>query len=173
MSSSRAYCAMVCKYGGLDLMHFLDGPCPRFGSCHLRSRPAVSVRSTFSFGDSVLEPVDLGTLDIFEPLLAAMLETAETTEALLGRAQATVRDVVDLLVPAEFRGPVIPLLAEQVARSFAGGSASLDAEIIGQAARSVVTDPVSWSDWASPADTLQQLKQLWHVLVRFGAPVRT
>jgi len=25
-----------------------------------------------------------------------------------------------------------------------------------------------WRDWASQADTLQHLKQLWHVLVHYG-----
>jgi hypothetical protein len=72
-------------------------------------------------------------------------------------------------VPPEFRGPAIPVIAERIAREFGGGSVRLDAELIGRAARSVVTDPGNWQDWDTPAETLQRIKQLWHVLIRYGA----
>ena len=71
-------------------------------------------------------------------------------------------------VPAEFRGPAIPVIAQRIAREFGGGSSRLHAELIGRAARSVVTDPDRWRDWDTPAETLQRIKQLWHVLVQFG-----
>nr|WP_240944286.1 DUF3626 domain-containing protein [Micromonospora thermarum] len=44
------------KYGGLNLLDHPDGACPRFGSCHLRLRPEALARSTFTFGDSHLDP---------------------------------------------------------------------------------------------------------------------
>jgi hypothetical protein len=73
-------------------------------------------------------------------------------------------------VPPEFRGPAIPVIAARIAREFGGGSPRLHAELIGRAARSVVTDPDDWQDWDTPEETLQRIKQLWHVLVRYGAP---
>ena len=48
------------------------------------------------------------------------------------------------------------------------GHTLVDAALIGRAARSVVDEHGQWSDWGTPAETLQLLKYLWHVLVRYG-----
>lgn len=64
-------------------------------------------------------------------------------------------------VPGDFRGPAMPPLAARIARN-----GHIDAATIGDAARDVAGD---WSD-AAGVSTLQQLKLLWHVLVRFGRP---
>lgn len=234
------------KYGGLNLMSYPDGPCPRFGSCHLRLRHEVLGRTTFSFGDSYTEPRDLGTIDAFDSVLAGLAEATRSTGIALGRAGMSVESLVEVIreqppardgvanpqgrslddyieaqvhgpvelatdaetivadpsfrgteigrllgetarryelglswhvgfeldaadVPPEFRGPAIPVIAERIAREFGGGSVRLDAELIGRAARSVVTDPGNWQDWDTPAETLQRIKQLWHVLIRYGA----
>jgi hypothetical protein len=233
------------KYGGLNLMQHPDGPCPRFGSCQLRLRQVVLARTTFSFGDSVTEPRDLGTLDAFDSVLAGLIEAVNSTGAALGRPGMSVTSLVEVLrsaprdpagaprdqgrslddyieaqvhgwvelksdaeaivadpsfqgaeiertldetarryqldlrwhagfelvaadVPSEFRGPAIPVIAERIAREFGGGSSRLHAELIGRAARSVVTDPARWQDCGTPAETLQKIKQLWHVLVQYG-----
>ncbi|MGW5669040.1 DUF3626 domain-containing protein [Micromonospora sp. NPDC003776] len=74
------------KYGGLNLLDHPDGACPRFGSCHLRLRPEVLARATFCFGDSHLEPTEFGTLDVFEPVLAALLTATADTGVSLGVA---------------------------------------------------------------------------------------
>jgi hypothetical protein len=240
------------KYGGLDLVGHLDGPCPRYGSCHLRLRRGVLFRSTFSFGDSVTSPTAVGTIEAFVPVLAALLAAAEagghssvvaSCNTVLGLTDPTVASLVDRLVgtsqtppapgralddyieaqihgpvrlhrdveglvadpsfrgtqvgsqldalaqrhhlelrwndgfelaatdvPAEFRGPAIPRLAERVAAEFGDGSGRLNAEIIGRAAQSVVTEPNRWVAWGDAAEALQQIKRLWHVLVNFGAP---
>ncbi|WP_245712914.1 DUF3626 domain-containing protein [Micromonospora nigra] len=232
------------KYGGLNLLDHPDGACPRFGSCHLRLRPHVLTRATFSFGDSHLGPADLGTVERFEPVLAALLAATAATGTCLGRPGTDVRTLVRHLlrsgeptgdlpgralddyveaqvhgelrldrdveclvvdpsfrgtrvgatlaeaarrhdlplrwhagfalpvdaVDAEFRGPDIPPLAVRVHREFGRPGAPLDAALIGLAAGSVVTEPDRWADRGPAAFTLQQLKQLWHVLVRFGTP---
>lgn len=235
------------RYGGLNLLDHPDGACPRFGSCHLRLRPEVLGRATFCFGDSHLGPKELGTLDVFEPVLAALLEaTAETgislgvagmdTETLLrtlvrrreresarpgaaGRALddyieaqihgelSLARDVEALVVDPsfrdteegrtlqgiarrhgfalywhagfelpvdgidpEFRGPAIPPLAARVHAEFARPGEPIHAALIGRAAASLVSDPHRWADRGPVEVTLQHLKQLWHVLVRFGTP---
>lgn len=74
------------KYGGLNLLDHPDGACPRFGSCHLRLRPEVLGRTTLCFGDSHLGPKDLGTVDVVEPVLAALLEATAGTGVSLGVA---------------------------------------------------------------------------------------
>jgi hypothetical protein len=70
-------------------------------------------------------------------------------------------------VPADFRGPAMPPLARRIARD-----GSLDVAAIGVAAASLQRNPEAWSDRGPYADTLQHLKQLWHVLVQYGGPRR-
>ncbi|MET8067920.1 DUF3626 domain-containing protein, partial [Micromonospora sp. NPDC005313] len=74
------------KYGGLNLLDHADGACPRFGSCHLRLRPEVLARATFSFGDSHIGPTEFGTADVFEPVFAALLTATAGTGVALGVA---------------------------------------------------------------------------------------
>lgn len=64
------------KYGGLNLMNYPDGACPRFGSCHFILDPHALGRATFSFGDSVDRPTDVGVIDEPHGVLAACLEAA-------------------------------------------------------------------------------------------------
>ena len=68
-------------------------------------------------------------------------------------------------VPPDFRGPRMRPLAERIA-----GDTLLDAAALGRAARSIVESPERWHDWGTPAATWQHIKQLWHVVVRFGHP---
>lgn len=70
-------------------------------------------------------------------------------------------------VPIDFRGPSMPALAERVAQSH-----FIDASMIGAAAMDLKRDPGSWSDRGSYDQVLQELKLLWHVLVRYGKPRR-
>jgi hypothetical protein len=71
-------------YGGLDLAGHTDGASPRFGSCYLQLRADVLSRATFCHGDSVTEPTVVGTADVFEPILAAVLTDVDTTGTALG-----------------------------------------------------------------------------------------
>lgn len=75
-------------YGGLNLLGHPDGACPRFGSCHVRLRPSVNARCTVTVGDSHLGPADVGTLAVFEPVLAGLVEQARETGVTLGRPGA-------------------------------------------------------------------------------------
>jgi hypothetical protein len=77
-----------------------------------------------------------------------------------GGFRLAVRDV-----PAEFRGPAIPSLARRIA-----GDGVVDVAAIGAAQRSLRLHPEDWREWGPREDTLQHLKQLWHVLVHYGAP---
>lgn len=73
-------------------------------------------------------------------------------------------------IDPEFRGPAIPLLAARVHAEFARPGEPVHAALIGRAAASVVREPARWADRGPAEVTLQHLKQLWHVLVRFGTP---
>jgi hypothetical protein len=70
-------------------------------------------------------------------------------------------------VPDDFRGPIMPRLARHIAPD-----GMLDAASIGAAQRSLRLQPEEWRTWGTPAETLQYLKQLWHVLVYRGEPAR-
>lgn len=70
-------------------------------------------------------------------------------------------------VPDDFRGPLMPRLARRIA-----SDGMLDAAVIGAAEATLHTRPEIWRDWGSREETLQHLKQLWHVVVHHGAPSR-
>jgi hypothetical protein len=75
------------RYGGLNIMNYSDGASPRFGSCHFRLKSEVLSRSTFTFGDSnnTYKPDDIGVIDVFEPILAALFESIDKHGMALGR----------------------------------------------------------------------------------------
>ncbi|WP_233962946.1 DUF3626 domain-containing protein [Shewanella indica] len=66
-------------------------------------------------------------------------------------------------VPPDFRGAAMPKLAALVARD-----GLLDARLIGEAALALHKDPQQWRMLGNETELKQQLKLLWHVLVRFG-----
>lgn len=70
-------------------------------------------------------------------------------------------------VPADFRGPSMPSLAKRIARND-----FIDVSMIGTAAMDLKRDPFSWSDRGTYKEVLQELKLLWHVLVKYGKPPR-
>jgi len=65
-------------------------------------------------------------------------------------------------VPEDFRGPAVRKLARRIA-----GEGVVDAAVIGAAQQSLCLRPNEWQGWGPTEDTLQHLKQLWHVLVHF------
>ena len=67
-------------------------------------------------------------------------------------------------VPRDFRGPTMPSLAERVAPL-----GTIDASTIGSAVADLRANPSAWSDRGSLDDVLQELKLLWHVLLKYGA----
>jgi hypothetical protein len=66
-------------------------------------------------------------------------------------------------VPLNFRGPTMPSLAARVVRD-----GMVDAEAIGRGVKELSKDPEDWRDRGTYTEVLQELKLLWHVLVRFG-----
>ena len=66
-------------------------------------------------------------------------------------------------VPSDFRGPSMPFLAKRIAQKNV-----IDAKIIGSAVMELNRNPEQWNDYESYKEVLQELKLLWHVLVRYG-----
>jgi hypothetical protein len=61
--------------------------------------------------------------------------------------------------------------ARRLAECVAQEDRRLDAANIGQAAVSVVREPVRWSDWGAPQEVLVHLKDLWLMVVAHGRPL--
>ncbi len=78
------------KYGALNLLAFADGSAPRFGSCYICLRPSVSLRTTFSYGDSVSNPRDIGTMKNLQSIWSAMLHDILRNGHALGVSQLTI-----------------------------------------------------------------------------------
>ncbi|MBC8069638.1 MAG: DUF3626 domain-containing protein [Deltaproteobacteria bacterium] len=70
-------------------------------------------------------------------------------------------------VPRDFRGPTMPSLAQRIARS-----GIIDASTIGDAVSDLRADPGAWTDRGDLDEVLQELKLLWHVLVKYGRQPR-
>jgi hypothetical protein len=69
-------------------------------------------------------------------------------------------------VPSDFRGPTMPSLAARIA-----AEGCIDASVLGSAAMDLRARPEAWSDRGSYSEVLQELKLLWHILVRYGNPI--
>lgn len=98
-------------------------------------------------------------------------ETGEVLEGLAGRYGFELRwhagyRMLASDVPSDFRGPTMPSLAARVERD-----GVIDASAIGDAVRLLAADPGAWEDRGSFEEVLQELKLLWHVLVKFGEPM--
>jgi hypothetical protein len=70
-------------------------------------------------------------------------------------------------VPSDFRGPAMPPLARRIAKR-----ETIDASCIGEAAMELKRNPAAFADRGSYEEVLQELKLLWHVLVKYGKPLR-
>jgi len=71
-------------------------------------------------------------------------------------------------VPHDFRGPTVPSLAKRVAKD---GLVTVKA--IGDAVWELARDPAAWKERGSQSHVMQELKWLWHVLVRYGKPFKS
>lgn len=74
-------------------------------------------------------------------------------------------------VPGDFRGPAMQPLAMRIDQRFGNEKGQIDAAVLGLAAASLHNHPEEWEDWGSYEESLQHIKQLWHVLVQFGSPI--
>ena len=82
------------KYGALDVMHYPDGPAPRFGSCFFLLRPDVTKRSTFTFGGSHEDGAlhRTGTLDTMDAVVAPLLAQLDRGDGAFAVDDLSVED---------------------------------------------------------------------------------
>jgi hypothetical protein len=140
--------------------------------------------------ESVAQPATRNLNHYIEAQVHGELTLAEDIEALVinpcftgtvtGKVFETLCDRYDIAlfqqggfvlsvdeIPSDFRGPTMPSLAARIAIN-----ETIDAGMIGQAVTRIKTNPAEFSDRGSQAEVLQELKLLWHVLVRVGRPAR-
>jgi hypothetical protein len=70
-------------------------------------------------------------------------------------------------VPSTYRGPAMPSLARRIA-----SNQMINARVIGEAVQELMREPERWKDRGTQREMLQELKYIWHVLVRFGEPAQ-
>ncbi|WP_205752194.1 DUF3626 domain-containing protein [Cryptosporangium phraense] len=83
-------------YGALNVRRYPVGGAVRFGSAHLRLRPAVLARTTFCYPDSVLEPTDFGTAEHLPLVALAEADGADGADVLDDYIEAHVHGGLSL-----------------------------------------------------------------------------
>ncbi|MEU6507027.1 DUF3626 domain-containing protein [Streptomyces sp. NPDC046942] len=178
-------------YGALDFRHQVVGAAPRFGSSHLRLTGAVLERATFCYPDSAAEPADFGVAAAM-PLIA--LAEADEQDPLNDYVESHVhagvllaRDVEALVLDASYRGTPVETAARRLPfpldwhpgyrltvtalRRHAGYRGPQYADLGASVAeRGLLTPRVLGDAARSGRYALQDLKMVWHILARFGAP---
>lgn len=86
------------KYGALDLLRHSAGPSPRFGSCYFVLEPIFTQNATFTYLDSYRTPDERGTLQVFDVILAGMLEDCIKHGEALGEMSITPNQLVDRII---------------------------------------------------------------------------
>lgn len=107
----------------------------------------------------VTDPCYRGTA-VGEALAAACARYGAALQWHAGYRQAP--DAVD----PRFRGETAARLAHTIADRFR--AEQLDPEVLGRTAGAIVASPPEWTAFGDPAESLQQLKYVWHHLAAFG-----
>ncbi|GAB3592964.1 DUF3626 domain-containing protein [Angustibacter peucedani] len=178
-------------YGSLDHRRRPHGGSPRFGSTHLRLRSDVLDRTTFCYPDSVFEPTAFGTRERAGVVAVADADERDRlddyVEAQVHGPVLVERDVEAVVLDPCYRGTDVERSARRLGvevgwhpgwrlgvpeleqhEAYRGPAAVelgrrvavdgwLDARVVGRAARDGGHDP-------------QTLKQVWHLVARFGTP---
>jgi hypothetical protein len=105
---------------------------------------------------------------VVDPSFVSDTVTGRDLEAMAKRYRFPLRRhagsvMLPAQVPSDFRGPTMPSLAQRIAVK-----GLLNAGVIGAAVQDLAADPMKWADRGTYAEVLQELKLLWHVLVRYG-----
>ncbi|MEV7322234.1 DUF3626 domain-containing protein [Streptomyces sp. NPDC093970] len=178
-------------YGALNFRRQAVGAAPRFGSSHLRLTGAALHRATFCYPDSAAEPTDFGVA-AGTHLLA--LAEADEQDALNDYIETQVhggvrldRDVDALVLDDCYRGTPVETAALRLPfplewhpgyrltvadlRRRADYRGPRYAELGALIAEKGVVDPRIIGDAARAGRyPVQDLKMVWHILARFGAP---
>lgn len=88
------------KYGALEVLSHPDGASPRFGSCFFVLREHAAQRCSFTFGGSQEDDAldRTGTLTVFEPVLAAVVEEIARGNGAFGDDRLSLSGLVERLM---------------------------------------------------------------------------
>jgi len=179
------------KYGALNYQNSPVGGAPRFGSCHLRCAAHVSLRASFCYPDSHLEPCNFAVGNV-KPLITLAENNEDCLDPFLDNyIEAHVhgpltigKDVEAIVLDPSFAGTVI----EEAARSLAchiewHDGFSLGSDIVsdcasfrGPSAASAIvqllengplTPAAIWHARHAALD-YQTAKWVWHCMARYG-----
>jgi len=180
------------KYGSLNFRDRPVGGSPRFGSAHLRLRPATLARTTFCYPDSVLEPTNFGVASAAMPLIE--LAEADNADALDDYVEAqvhgTVRvneDVEALVLDPCFRHTEVESAATRLGCPVEWhGGFELTIAVLSQhpgyrggqfvrlglelAQDGLLNPRIIGAAVRTGRYDQQDLKRVWHYVARFGCP---
>lgn len=132
--------------------------------------------------DSHLDPLEIGTYDELDDILAALLTDAYRNNCAIGDKNLSPSKLINQLrcrLACSFPKPSCREpsrnLDEYIEAQIHGDLSlqdDVDARVIGDADMELRSDPSKWMDRGSDKEVLQELKLLlWHVLVRYGEPM--
>ncbi|UCX05831.1 DUF3626 domain-containing protein [Shewanella glacialimarina] len=153
--------AKLIDYLTTDLAHAIQGRFTRTPSCNLDHYIEAQIHGDVSLDNDIeILVADPSFKDSHVgDLLQTLCDGHDIQLLWHGGYQLSVEEV-----PSDFRGVNMPMLAQNIAQDN-----MIDAAILGQAAYTLCKQPTSWSERSSHAKKVQELKLLWHVLVRYGA----
>ncbi|MGW2567156.1 DUF3626 domain-containing protein [Streptomyces sp. NPDC001537] len=178
-------------YGALNFRRQVVGAAPRFGSSHFRLTADALARTTFCYPDSAAEPTDFG---VAAGMSLIALAEADQQDALNDYIEAQVHGGVQLaahvealVLDAGYRGTPVEAAARLLPcpvewhpgyrlsvaelREHADYRGAEYAELGARIAQDGQVDPRIIGDAARTGrHALQDLKMVWHILARFGAP---
>jgi hypothetical protein len=178
-------------YGAVTTPARVVGAAPRFGCSYLRLAPETLARTTFCYPDSVFEPDEVGTAQCMSLLAQAAADDLDLldryVEAHVHGGVRLDRDVAALVLDGCYRDTAVGRLAATLPcpvewhPGFRLGVEQLrchadyrGAEIVELGAAIAVDGAVDPAVLDAAAATgrydPQQLKRVWHLLARFGAP---
>lgn len=78
------------------------------------------------------------------------------------------REIEISRIGSTFRGPGVPLLADEIASFLGSNEAVMNAALLGSAHRDSELNPQRWQGVGSKSEVFQLIKQLWHTIGYFG-----
>ncbi|GAB3768948.1 hypothetical protein FB382_002593 [Nocardioides ginsengisegetis] len=173
-------------YGALNHRRRSQGGSVRFGSCHVRLRASLGVRTTYCFPDSVFEPTLVGGAERLPELVAAADDSDhdELDDYVEAHVHGGVRfdeDVEAVVLDPCFRGGRVEQAAASLGcpvewhAGFRVATAGLDPDYRGpefvalaQSLGPELTPDVVGAAARTGAHDPQAIKRVWHLLARFG-----
>lgn len=191
----NAPAALRPKYGALNHLNSRSGGAPRFGSAHLRLKPHVTLRSTFAYPDSHLEPTEFGTATrmALMPLVVANKQRLEPldnyVEAHVHGLVHVLDDVEAIVLDPSYKQTQIEADASKLpcklewhagfvlSNDHYDGCIQYRGQVVADFTKQIIKQgrltPAFLDTFRDGSVNEQLVKKTWHCLARFGAPAAT